>query len=564
MPAPSFARALFLVAGLAGPLFAPQAAAQGAPSDPGRAAYALVRGAVAGVEGDSKSTFDDPGAGLGLEAGLRLSPRWAVALAWWAQDLPSLTQGFRADGRFAGQGSQAYQGQALVRAHVFPSAGRRLSPFVEAGLAVVTGQGTEAARNQTGDGTIWGLGPVGGLGLDLALSPRFALRAGVQSTVVVPDAALDGADPSAFANEASPPSGSLADNIGYDILTNAGVGVRYALPWGRPARIPRPAAPPLAETSPAPPAAPSPTVEPPAVEAPPPTGPAPEPEATAPPVAEPSAPEPTTPEAAPEITHLTCPAELEPGEEGAFAVAATAATETAWMWGDGSESRRGRHAFTEPGTYTVSATVRTAGGEAAASCLVTVVSAMAPPVLAACRATPSPAALGKAITIEAETVHTDAVSVDLGDGTEADALPIRHEYARTGTFTVTITAVNDAGEDTCTATVTVEDPSCAASLSPVRFKAGETELTAGAMTGLDAAAGLLDRCPTVCLSLEGTATPAEGAALAQQRADAVMFYLIGQGVDADRLRTSGTSPGPADAAGPPHRVDVGTTACAGF
>ncbi|PAP78127.1 PKD domain-containing protein [Rubrivirga marina] len=561
MSASLSARAVLLIAGLAG-LVAPRAAAQAEQTAPGRSAYVLVRGAVAGVEGDSKSTFDDTGAGLGLEAGVRLSPRWAVALAWWAQDLPSLAQGFRIDGRVTGQGSQAYQGQALVRAHLLATTGRSWSPFVEAGLAVVTGQGTDAARNQAGDGTVWGFGPVGGLGLDVALSPRLGLRAGVQSTVVVPDVALDGADPSAFAREPTPPSGALADNIGYDVLTNVGVGVRYALPLRRPATLPRPGPPPLAEThgdAPAP-TAPEPPPSEPATSVATASGrsPAGEPEPDA------EAPTPAV-EPAPEVTHLTCPTELAPGEEGAFAVAATAATSTTWDWGDGSTGARARHAFDTSGTYTVTATVQTAGGEASESCLVTVATTVAPTEITACRATPSPAALGKAITVEAETYGADTVSVDLGDGAEADALPTRHEYGRTGTFTVTVVATGAGGQDTCTTTVTVEDPSCAASLAPVRFKAGGTDLTAGAMTTLDAAADLLGRCSAVCLSIDGYATRAEGgAALAQQRADAVMFYLIGQGVEADRLQTSGPGGESVEDAGSPHRVEVSAGSCAGF
>ena len=559
MPAPPFARALLLIAGLVG-LVAPRAAAQAAAPD--RSAYVLLRGAVAGVEGDLGGTFDDTGAGLGLEAGLSLSPRWAVALGWWTQDLPSIARGFRIDGLTSEQGRQAYQGQALVRAHLVAPVGRAVSPFVEAGVAVVTGQGTEAARNQAGDASIWGFGPVGGLGVDVALSPRLGLRAGVQSTVVVPDAALDGADPSAFADEPSPPSGSRADHIGYDVLTNVGVGVRYALPMGRSAAVPRPAAPPLAE-APAPAPEPRPAAAPEEAE----SGPIAGPESAS---AAPEAPPSPIAEPVPEITHLTCPAELAPGEEGAFAVAATAATTAVWAWGDGSEGARGRHAYDAPGTYSVSATVRTPGGEATDTCLVTVLPIVDPvadaPAIVACRATPSPAALGKTIVVEADVVNADAVSVDLGDASEAAVLPARHEYARTGTYTITVTATNPVGADACTATVVVEDPSCAASPAPIRFKSGETELTAGAMRALDGAAGLLDRCPAVCLSFGGYATRDEGGtALAQQRADAVMFYLIGQGVEADRLHTSGQeAAAPTEAAAGPHRVEVSADACAGF
>ena len=552
MPPPPLlsVRALLLGVGLAGLFVAPRAAAQ-ADEGQGRAAYVLLRGAVSGVEGDLGTTFDAPGVGLGAEAGVRLDRRWAVALGWWAQDLPSLTEGYPFRRQANAQGSRAYQGQVLARFHVpvsWAAFGRPVSPFVEAGLAVVSGQGTEDERNRPDSrAAVWGYGPLGGLGYDVVLSPRLALRAVVQSTVVLPDAALDGADPSAFADEPSPPPGARGDGTGYDVLTNASLGVRYTFSRPRQPRADRVPTPPM---PPAPPARPAPS------------------EAAPPPAEAPPAPRVATP--APEIARLSCPSELAPGEEGTFTVEINMPADVTWTWGDGTASASETHAYDAPGTYTVTATAMSEGGEVSETCRVVVLAAPEPPTLAACQVTPATAAIGKAVTVDAEAVGAEAVTVDFGDGASATALPARHDYDRAGTFAVTVTALNDAGRDACTTEVNVGDPVCDAPArpGPFRFKAGDAGLTTGAMAVLDAAVGLFERCPAVCLTLQGHATPDEGdapEALAQQRADAAMFYLIGQGVDADRLRVVGRGiEAISEADGPDRRVEAAVGSCADF
>ena len=552
MPSPPFpsVRALLLGVGLAGLSLAPGAAAQTGEAS-GRAVYVLARGAVAGVEGDLGTTFEDPGVGLGVEAGVRLGRHWAVGVGWWAQSLPSLREGYPFRRRPNGQGSRAYQGQALARFHVpvtWAVLGRPVSPFVEAGLAFVSGQGTEDERNRPDSrAAVWGYGPLGGLGYDVVLTPRLALRAVVQSTVVVPDAALDGADPSAFADEPSPPAGARSDAVGYDVLTNASLGVRYAFasrPRSRGARVPEP---PTFPDPPTPPVSPEAAPSPPVARATPPAAPP-----------------------APRISRLSCPPELAPGEEGVFAVETETPGDVVWSWGDGSASAAGEHAYDAPGTYVVAVTATSDGGEASETCRVTVLAAPEPPSLAACRVTPATAAVGKAVVVEADVVGAEAVTVDFGDGASATALPARHDYDRAGTFTVAITALNDAGRAGCTAEVTVGDPVCDAPAlpGPLRFKSGDAGLTTGAMAILDTAVGLFERCPAVCLTLRGHATPDEGdaaEALAQQRADAAMFYLIGQGVDADRLRAVGRGTAAvSEAAGTDRRVEATAGACADF
>ena len=63
-----------------------------------------------------------------------------------------------------------------------------------------------------------------GAGVDVALTPRFGLFLGAQSTFVFPDVALDGTDPGAFPGQ----PGAQGDDHDFDILANVGGGFRFA------------------------------------------------------------------------------------------------------------------------------------------------------------------------------------------------------------------------------------------------------------------------------------------------------------------------------------------------
>ena len=194
---------------------------------PGPSVYLQLRGSVAGYTGDLDSNpgnsafnladgFDDPGFGVGGELGYLFNDNLSLGLGYVYQGLPALDNSLSSASTV--QDGDAYQIQALFR--YLPFAGARVSPFLELGGALVHGQGTEDERG-TGTATdnVWGYGPVVGLGLDLALTPRVGLFLGAQSTVVFPDVALDGSDPGAF---------GLVDRDAFDVLTNLGGGLRFA------------------------------------------------------------------------------------------------------------------------------------------------------------------------------------------------------------------------------------------------------------------------------------------------------------------------------------------------
>ena len=505
-------------------------AAQAQVVRPSQSVYILLRGGATGYYGDldgnpdndaTEATwdltdgFDEVGFAVGGELGYLFSDNLSLGLAYLYQTNPNLADDDElalASPFTANTDDYVQQGQLLFR--YLPFAGARITPYVELGAAIVAGQGTDFERSDTDDGNddVLGYGPVVGLGLDIALTPRLGLFLGGQSTFVFPDVALDGADPGAFGIE--------GDDADFDILANVGGGLKFAF---------------------------------------------------------------RAPFTRVEIEGLECPSELNVGQTGSFMVMtnedATMPVSTTWQWGDGStgSGMTASHAFSAPGTYTVTAMAMNEGGDDSESCLVTVVEVPVPPTLAGCRATPSRVDVGEQVTINATATDAETVSIDFGDGTTASTLPARHAYNETGAYTVTITATNQYGTETCTIPVTVGDTYCddITELNPVFFGYGASTLTADAMSRLDENIEILRRCPDICVTINGYsdgAEPGDAMRISQRRADAAMEYYVAQGIDADRLRAVGRGvdpdanpkedPGPGDSRA--RRADSIPSSCAGF
>ena len=168
------------------------------------------------------------------------------------------------------------------------------------------------------------------------------------------------------------------------------------------------------------------------------------------------------------LASLECPAELVIGEQGRFVTSTTddgvPAPDVRWIWGD-TETSTGAdatHAFRTPGTYSVTAELR--HGENVSdteTCVVTVIGGGHGPVLTACQAQPSTAASGETVTLMGSlypnSPEADAFGVDWGDGSTAASLPATHRYSEPGTFTVTATARNAYGIDSCATDVTITE-----------------------------------------------------------------------------------------------------------
>lgn len=485
---------------------------------PSESLYAQLRGGATFYSGDlTEDTFGEPGVAAGLEVGYLFSPSFSLGLGFVYHDLP-IREGIRYDGTdfvTQEQSGLAYQFQGLARYSPFLG---RVSPFVEVGGALVLGQGEESERNNgSSDDTVLGYGPVGGLGVDFALTQQLGFALGVQSTFVFPDVALDNADPGSF--------GADGDDSDFDALTTIYGGLRYAF---------------------------------------------------------------RAPYTPVEVVRLDCPAEATQGEPVAFSVTtnaeATPPVSVSWTWGDGSTGagRTASHTYRATGTYTVTATAIGDYNEDADTCVITVVEPQIPPTLSACRVAPTTVALGETVTLSG-TVNSDAtqpVSVAVtwgdGDGDSGTTLPSTHSYDEVGTYTVTATASNAYGSDSCTATVTVEDAFCAqvSELNSAYFEYGSSSLTADGIDRLEENLSLMRRCPDVCVLIRAYTDDRESdqLRLSQRRADAIRDYYVSQGIDISRLQAEGRGadptadskedPGPGDSRA--RRADSIPASCGTF
>lgn len=501
-------------------------AAQAQIVRPSESIYVLLRGGITGYSGDLDNNSDE-NAGEAEPQPLDVfdDPGFSIGgeIGYLFNDNLSLGLGLLytdvppINGSFNGGQTNNVEGGEVYQLQALfrylPFANARLSPFVELGVAGIAGQGTEDERDSGSADD-----DVFGFGPVVGLGVDFALT---------PQFGLFLGAQSTFgfpdvAIDGSDPGafGSQADDADFDVLTTLGGGLRFAF---RPPFI------------------------------------------------------------APEIQGLECPSELFVGDSGSFMVMtnddATQPVTTTWQWGDGSTGAgmTASHAYSAPGTYTVTAMVMNEGGEDSESCLVTVVERPTPPTLAGCRATPMTVNTGETVTISATATDADEIEVDFGDGTTAAALPARHAYSETGTYNVTITATNEFGTDVCNLTVTVGDSFCAdiTELNPVFFGYGETTLTADAMSRLDENIEILRRCPDICVTINGYSDgsePGDAMRISQRRADEVLQYYVAQGIDAERLRAIGRGvdpdanpkedPGPGDSRA--RRADSIPSSCAGF
>ena len=241
--APRSARLIPLVVWIAAVLLASAAEAQ--VVRPSQSVYVLLRGGATLYHGDIDLDSDenenaaelqlidqleDAGPSLGAEVGYQFDESLSFGLGYVFQKNENISANFGPifnndfDGYLVSNDDDlSHQFRALIRYLPFP--GARLTPVVELGGALVLGNGTEAERNNAelggaGDDRVLGFGPVLGLGLDFALTPRLSVVGGLQSALVFPDVALDGADPGVY--------GQDADDADYDILANLGLGLKYA------------------------------------------------------------------------------------------------------------------------------------------------------------------------------------------------------------------------------------------------------------------------------------------------------------------------------------------------
>jgi len=260
-----------------------------------------------------------------------------------------------------------------------------------------------------------------------------------------------------------------------------------------------------------------------------------------------------------------CSSELNVGQAGSFTASsnadATGPVSYAWNFGDGSSGTgmTASHAFSAPGSYTVSVTAQGPYNSDTDTCLVNVIDVLS---VSNCRVSPSRADIGQTVTVNADVTGSEPreVTVDFGDGDTADSLPATHSYSDPGTYTVTITATNATGSDSTTCTVTVGDVFCdeVTELNTVYFDYEMSSLSSEARGRLDENIEVLTRCPNICVVINGYADDQERdkLRLSERRADEAQAYYVANGIDESRIVARGLGehpdsnskedPGPGD------------------
>lgn len=139
---------------------------------------------------------------------------------------------------------------------------------------------------------------------------------------------------------------------------------------------------------------------------------------------------------------------------------ATRPLQRTWTIGESpaGRSQTVRHTFAEPGTYTVAIAVENEAGTARDSLPVTVVPPPTPPAIAEIGATPRPAKTGQRVQFTGRADGDDPLAYEwqFGDGASATGSSPAHAYEEAGTYTVGLTAKNEAGRDTRRLTLSVQ------------------------------------------------------------------------------------------------------------
>ena len=519
-------------------MFMVSTAAQAQVERPGNSVYLTLRGGTTAYGGERDQTgsigdpndddsdiawlYDDLGWAVGGGLGYQFTPNLGFDVQFLYGNYTNLDEPGNGQELIEDQNDPNGDSPNIGVDEALPSvtAQFRYMPFPGARLSPYTNLGAMITfGTDNNDGTDrddkTGYGPLLGLGLDLALSNRLSLFLEANGAAIFPDEAVDALNPGAT-------TGTGGDDTDFDLLAFYGGGLRFAFAKGV---IPV------------------------------------------------------------EIESLDCPSELTVGETGSFMVMtnedADMPVTTSWSFDDGmsASGMTASHAFSAPGTYTVTAMVMNEGGEDSESCSVTVIEPQIAPTLSACRVSPSSANVGETVTFSANVAGSEptTVSVDFGDGNMASSLPARHMYDAVGSYTATITATNAFGSDMCTVTVNVGDGFCAdiTELNSVYFGYGESSLSADARERLDENIEILERCPDICVTIRAYTDgvePGDAMTLSQRRADEIRDYYVSRGIAMDRLRAMGMGvdpasnpkedPGPGDSRA--RRGDSMPQSCAGF
>lgn len=253
------------------------------------------------------------------------------------------------------------------------------------------------------------------------------------------------------------------------------------------------------------------------------------------------------------------PATLIPGEAGTYAAKvntdATQPVEVHWDFGDGSTASGlgpHQHAFANPGpderTYNVTVTASNSKSTSTAVCPVRI---LAPPACTIQAAPPSFDTCQQPLPpVQFTSTATGTLPItyrwDFGDGATSSQANPSHTYTRTDvepttlTQTATLRVSNAAGSAMCTTLVNIAQCPCNPNLifGQACFTRNDSVIPEGqARQNLQDNLDILRANPLTVVAVAGFAQPNErnAQALADSRADAVAQFYIDNGIDPSRI-----------------------------
>lgn len=259
---------------------------------------------------------------------------------------------------------------------------------------------------------------------------------------------------------------------------------------------------------------------------------------------------------APIVGSISGPDTLETSESGTFEAVidneqdADEPLSYQWEFGDratGSGSLVS-HAYSSTGEYDILFRASNDGGADSSRTSVVVVPEPVPASVASINARPNPVDTGERVRFTSNVEGDRPLSYrwDFGDGSTASSRSTFHTYEEPGTYTVRLTASNEVGEDTRTLSLQVERalPQICTTVSEMNssfFDRNASTLTDEAESTLQENADILSQCPNLTVQVEGFAAPGERNAqsLSEDRAEAIADYYEDNGVEANRIQTSG-------------------------
>jgi PKD repeat protein len=257
---------------------------------------------------------------------------------------------------------------------------------------------------------------------------------------------------------------------------------------------------------------------------------------------------------APVVQSTDGPETLQTGESGTFEASINEDADEPltyeWDFGDGSSGSGllTTHAFSEPGEYTVTFMASNEGGSSSESMTVTVNRPPQPARITSINASPNPVDEDESVRFTSNVQGDTPITYewDFGDGSTASGSSGTHTYSEPGSYTVRLTASNDAGEDSRTRTVTVErvlPPVCmnVTEFNAAFFSYNSSTLTDEGRTALQENLDILSQCPNLDVRIEGFAAPGERNAqsLSDDRARAVAQFYQSNGISSGRLMSMG-------------------------